>query len=120
SNKEMETNCVINMGRNIKFWNNNALEFATHGGGWYMSDSSWIRAYNNKNIYTAGTVQGWTSRARYVKALDSSNNLDFEFDRREGYFNVYSGSGVGIVIGRPWSGSSGTEPALYNNKGNGW
>ena len=120
SNKEMETNCVINMGNKLKFWNNNALEFATHGGGWYMSDSSWIRAYNNKNIYTAGTVQGWTSRARYVKALDSSNNLDFEFDRGEGYFNVYSGSGVGIVIGRPWSGSSGTEPALYNNKGNGW
>ena len=120
SNKEMETNCVINMGNKLKFWNNNALEFATHGGGWYMSDSSWIRAYNNKNIYTAGTIQGWTSRARYVKALDSSNNLDFEFDRGEGYFNVYSGSGVGIVIGRPWSGSSGTEPALYNNKGNGW
>lgn len=120
SNKEMETNCVINMGNKLKFWNNNALEFATHGGGWYMSDSSWIRAYNNKNIYTAGTVQGWTSRARYVKALDSSNNVDFEFDRGEGYFNVYSGSGVGIVIGRPWSGSSGTEPALYNNKGNGW
>ena len=120
SNKEMETNCVINMGNKLKFWNNNALLFATHGGGWYMSDSSWIRAYNNKNIYTAGTIQGWTSRARYVKALDSSNNLDFEFDRGEGYFNVYSGSGVGIVIGRPWSGSSGTEPALYNNKGNGW
>ena len=93
---------------------------STHAGGWYMSDSSWIRAYNNKNIYTAGTVQGWASRARYVKALDSSNNLDFEFDSGEGYFNVYSGSGAGIVVGRPWSGSRGTEPALYNNKGNGW
>lgn len=93
---------------------------STHGGGWYMSDSSWIRAYNNKNIYTAGTVQGWASRARYVKALDSSNNLDFEFDSGEGYFNVYSGSGAGIVVGRPWSGSQGTEPALYNNKGGSW
>ena len=120
NNKEMETNCVINMGRNIKFWNNNALEFATHGGGWYMSDSSWIRAYNNKNIYTAGTVQGWASRARYFKALDSSSNLDIEFDSGVGYFNVYSGSGAGIIVGRPWSGSRGTEPALYNDKGNGW
>ena len=118
--KEIESGCVINMGNHLKFWNNNALIFATHGGGWFMSDSSWIRAYNNKNIYTAGTVQGWTSRARYFKALDSSNNVDFEFDRGEGYFNVYSGSGAGIVVGRPWSGSSGTEPALYNNKGNGW
>ena len=99
---------------------NNGWYNSTHGGGWYMSDSSWIRAYNNKNIYTAGTIQGWASRARYVKALDSSNNLDFEFDSGEGYFNVYSGSGVGIVVGRPWSGSKGTEPALYNNGGGSW
>lgn len=34
-------------------WYNN-----THGGGWYMTDSSWIRAYNNKNVVTGGTIQG--------------------------------------------------------------
>jgi type II secretory pathway pseudopilin PulG len=28
------------------------------GGGWYMGDSTWIRAYNNKNIYTAGEIRG--------------------------------------------------------------
>ena len=27
------------------------------GGGWHMSDSSWIRSYNNKNVYTGGQVQ---------------------------------------------------------------
>src|SRR5699024_245558 len=27
--KEIESGCVINMGNHIKFWNNNALEFAT-------------------------------------------------------------------------------------------
>jgi len=27
------------------------------GGGWYMSDGTWIRAYNNKNVYTGGQVQ---------------------------------------------------------------
>jgi hypothetical protein len=29
----------------------------SYGGGWYMSDTTWIRAYNNKNIYTGGSAQ---------------------------------------------------------------
>ncbi|MBB3923846.1 type II secretory pathway pseudopilin PulG [Xanthomonas arboricola] len=29
-----------------------------YGGGFYMSDATWIRAYNNKNIYTAGEIRG--------------------------------------------------------------
>jgi len=28
-----------------------------HGGGLYMSDSQWIRSYNNKGIYTGGQMQ---------------------------------------------------------------
>lgn len=31
---------------------------STHGGGFYMSDKDWIRAVNNKGIYTGGTVKG--------------------------------------------------------------
>lgn len=27
----------------------------SYGGGWYMTDSTWLRAYNNKQIYTAST-----------------------------------------------------------------
>ena len=27
------------------------------GGGWYMSDGTWIRAYSNKNVYTAGQMK---------------------------------------------------------------
>ena len=30
---------------------NNALNFSTHGGGFYMSDTSWIRTSGNKNFY---------------------------------------------------------------------
>lgn len=30
------------------------------GGGWYMSDSSWIRAYGNKGVYTPGQLRGGT------------------------------------------------------------
>lgn len=29
----------------------------SHGGGWYMSDDTWIRSYNGKNIYTSGVIQ---------------------------------------------------------------
>ncbi|HDQ4465232.1 TPA: shufflon system plasmid conjugative transfer pilus tip adhesin PilV [Pseudomonas aeruginosa] len=29
----------------------------THGGGFYMSDKQWIRAVNNKGIYTGGAVK---------------------------------------------------------------
>lgn len=35
----------------------------TYGGGWYMIDTTWIRAYNNKNIYTAGAVRASELRA---------------------------------------------------------
>lgn len=36
---------------------------STWGGGFYMSDSDWIRAVNNKNIYTGGQVRGGTVRS---------------------------------------------------------
>ncbi len=34
-----------------------------HGGGFYMSDDDWIRAVNNKGIYTSGQIKGGTVRA---------------------------------------------------------
>ena len=27
-----------------------------YGGGWFMQDTTWIRAYNDKNIYTGGSI----------------------------------------------------------------
>ena len=42
----------------------NGIYFQSHGGGWYMSDATWIRSYGNKNVYhntgimrTDGTFQ---------------------------------------------------------------
>lgn len=29
----------------------------SYGGGWYMTDSNWIRSYNNKGIYTGGKIE---------------------------------------------------------------
>ena len=39
--------CNDNCGINWEKW----------GGGWYMSDNDWIRALNNKNIYTTGRMK---------------------------------------------------------------
>jgi hypothetical protein len=36
------------------------------GGGWFMNDSSWIRAYNDKNISTGGQMQAGTLRGNLV------------------------------------------------------
>lgn len=42
--------------------NGNNLTFQ-QGGGWYMADTTWIRAVGSKNIYTAGAIQGDASLA---------------------------------------------------------
>ena len=51
---------------------NQGLYFQSHGGGWYMTDSTWIRSYNNKSIYhnsgtlrTDGTFQVGSSGATF-------------------------------------------------------
>ncbi|PAU63310.1 pilus assembly protein PilV [Pseudomonas sp. PIC25] len=33
------------------------------GGGWYMSDSTWVRSWLNKSIYTGGQVRGGEVRS---------------------------------------------------------
>jgi len=54
------------------------IYFQSYGGGWRMTDSSWIRAYNDKNIYTGGNIEvGGTIRSNgngfYV---DSTNVIN--------------------------------------------
>ena len=36
---------------------NNGVYFENRGGGWHMTDSTWLRAYNNKGIYTGGNIR---------------------------------------------------------------
>ncbi|EAR7739475.1 shufflon system plasmid conjugative transfer pilus tip adhesin PilV [Salmonella enterica] len=35
----------------------------SHGGGFYMSDDSWVRSINNKGIYTGGQLKGGSVRS---------------------------------------------------------
>src|SRR5210317_1249655 len=32
----------------------NGIYFESHGGGWHMTDGSWVRAYGGKGVYAAG------------------------------------------------------------------
>ena len=36
------------------------IYWQSYGGGWRMTDSSWMRVHNDKGIYTAGEIQGGT------------------------------------------------------------
>ncbi|RIY41011.1 hypothetical protein CJP73_07645 [Neopusillimonas maritima] len=41
----------------------------TYGGGWYMADATWIRAYGNKSIYTPGTIQGGYIQGNAIRSI---------------------------------------------------
>ena len=34
------------------------LYFESYGGGWHMTDTSWVRVYNHKGIYTPSEIRG--------------------------------------------------------------
>lgn len=94
---------------------NSGWRNSTHGGGWYMSDNTWIRTYGSKSIYqNAGKIRtdgelwsqyirivdNWigvyenidntTKRFGYMQ-IDRSNNGLFRFVKENGgnfYFNT--------------------------------
>jgi len=47
------------------------IYWQAYGGGWYMSDSSWIRAYNSKNVYTPGEMRAGTIRGNSSVCIGS-------------------------------------------------
>lgn len=51
------------------------LVFSNRGGGWFMSDSTWIRAFGDKSIYTPGRMkadEGFEGKATSAGRADSS------------------------------------------------
>ncbi|WP_156121182.1 shufflon system plasmid conjugative transfer pilus tip adhesin PilV, partial [Plesiomonas sp. ZOR0011] len=51
ANSDIRTNSGWLITQGNQGWRN-----TTHNGGWYMSDSTWVRSYLDKNIYTGGQV----------------------------------------------------------------
>ncbi|WP_261641106.1 shufflon system plasmid conjugative transfer pilus tip adhesin PilV [Erwinia mallotivora] len=79
ANNDIRSNNGWFVTRDGKGWLNE-----TYGGGFYMSDNDWVRAVNNKNIYTAGQIKGGSLRADgrlstgEVLQLDEINTVDTE------------------------------------------
>lgn len=54
----------------------NPLYFESYGGGWFMQDTTYMRVYNNKTIYTGGSIYCDSSFIMGGTAvIDSSRNL---------------------------------------------
>lgn len=119
ANKNLYTNCRTIHNEWVYCEGNYGLYFPTHGGGWYMSDSTWIRAYNDKNVYTGGTIKANNAlETRYINSV--GGNLDINAKGNTLFINANAESGANLNINRQWSGSQGSEISLYNNKGKGW
>ena len=70
------------------------LYFESYGGGWNMSDSTWIRAYNNKSIYTGGNIEATGS----VRADSGVHDANTRFVIPGGASSVGNPSGTGGAI----------------------
>ena len=69
----------------------------SYGGGWYMTDSTWLRAYNNKQIYTGSTS---------VDAIHTAGGMNAS-GRIYGGGIVTAGGGLDVVGVRDSTGCSG-------------
>ena len=59
----------------------------TYGGGWYMTDSTWIRTYNNKSVYSGNGVFLTGAGSQYahsVANLAEVNNCRFRSENLGG------------------------------------
>lgn len=45
----------------------------TYGGGWYMNDANWIKAYADKGVSTSGTIKGGAVQTVAGADLDNVN-----------------------------------------------
>lgn len=70
----------------------------TYGGGWYMTDNYWIRAYNNKSIITGGGIQtAGNIEINGSGVFTTSNNTIL---RKKGYTNT-------DILRWDWNGTDG-------------
>ena len=58
----------------VRTTGNTGWRSETYGGGWYMSDDTWIRAYNNKPVYVSNTSTAALYTSGGVKALKGFTN----------------------------------------------
>lgn len=99
-----------------------------HGGGWYMIDDQWIRAYNNKHIVTGGLIQAGaefssckTRDWRFGCATGTGNEDQFGFyDTQYGLHCIIVGSDHSFrTNGEFWCTRNGNSWAFGTSTGTG-
>ncbi len=116
------------------------IYFQSYGGGWHMTDGTWIRAYNNKPVYADAEIRsGNNMRAPIFYDLNSSsyyldpNSTSNLYQVRARYYRDNGGgyllnAGSGISISEQTDGSytisaiipCDHEIRLYDTYGDGW
>ena len=99
-----------------------------HGGGWYMIDDQWIRAYNNKHIFTGGIIETGAEFSscksrdwRFGCATGTGNEDQFGFyDTQYGLHCTIVGSDHSFRLnGEYWSNRGGASWAFGSMSGTG-
>jgi hypothetical protein len=101
------------------------LYFESYGGGWYMSDSTWMRTYGVYNIYSPGLIVGNTLSAGssgppagiqlYAQGTSAQTP---SFSSWVGTCVIYGSSSVGLSMGSQTGGNFGfwlQSQAINNN-----
>lgn len=77
-------------GGNVSIKGNYSLYFQDWGGGWFMSDTAWIRATNDKSVYTGGQLGAGLARMGNSNYSPASDFAEFSHASRFNGTNNYS------------------------------
>jgi hypothetical protein len=76
----------------------NGLYFENHGGGWHMSDDTWIRSFNNKNVYSSQEIRAnrmSTEGPLFVGDNSQGGWTGANFKRKDGQWTHFDWVGDG-------------------------
>ena len=90
---------------------NTGIQFTSYGGGWYMSDSTWIRAYNDKAIYSGSEIRSGSN----VRAP-----IFYDLDNASYYINPNGASQVSTIYANNWFRAQGQTGFYFQDYGGGW
>ena len=72
---------------------------STHGGGWYMTDGTWMRSYSNKNVYTGGVMKadsGFEGGGLKIPHSSSEKYMSYNYNNTgKGWGNFFNNNGMG-------------------------
>jgi hypothetical protein len=97
----------------MRTYGNTGWYSQTYGGGWYMIDTTWIRAYGSKPVYSPSTIQSGSNMKAPIyydlnntgyyldpssteTSLKVAGNVGIRTTSPSGVFDIYQGSHVRV------------------------